>query len=540
MGVERSIDITAEQRDTILTLLRRHLPGTSAWVYGSRATWTSRPQSDLDLVVFATPEKVRRVGYLRQAFEESDLPFRVDLLVWSDIPESFRQQIERNHVVLSTEYKSLAKWAQHPLSDLADIRLSSVDKKVVPGERNVRLCNYTDVYYNSFINSNIAFMEATASEREIEKCTLKCGDVIITKDSEKHDDIGVPALVREEMDNLVCGYHLAILRPQERAYGPYLYYALSTRDVQQQFHSYANGITRFGLRKADVGLVELPTPALHEQRAIAHVLGTLDDKIELNRRMNETLEAMARALFKSWFVDFDPVRAKLEGRDPGLPQPLADLFPDRLVESKIGEIPKGWKAGTLRDVAFLNTESWKPSRPPEAIRYVDLTSTKWGYIEHIESYTWNDAPSRARRVLRMGDTIVSTVRPGNGSFALIDEEGLTGSTGFAVLRPKEATTRELVWCAATSSESVDRLSLLADGGAYPAVPPGDVLSTPVAVARPEVRTAFSRLSGSFLDRMEEGKRESRDLAALRDALLPKLISGKIRLRDAEDIAGAAA
>ena len=89
-----------------------------------------------------------------------------------------------------------------------------------------------------------------------------------------------------------------------------------------------------------------PPPA--EQRAIAHILGTLDDKIELNRRMNETLEAMARALFKSWFVDFDPVRAKAEGRDPGLPKPLADLFPDRFVDSELGEIPEGWEVSSTR------------------------------------------------------------------------------------------------------------------------------------------------------------------------------------------------
>ena len=95
----------------------------------------------------------------------------------------------------------------------------------------------------------------------------------------------------------------------------------------------------------------MPLPPLAEQRAIAHILGTLDDKIELNRRMNETLEAMARALFKSWFVDFDPVRAKAEGRDPGLPKPLADLFPDSFEDSELGEIPKGWEVGTLGDVA---------------------------------------------------------------------------------------------------------------------------------------------------------------------------------------------
>ena len=92
-------------------------------------------------------------------------------------------------------------------------------------------------------------------------------------------------------------------------------------------------------------------PLLQEQRAIAHILGTLDDKIELNRRMNETLEAMARALFKSWFVDFDPVRAKAEGRDPGLPKPLADLFPDRFEDSELGEIPAGWEVRGLDEIA---------------------------------------------------------------------------------------------------------------------------------------------------------------------------------------------
>ena len=100
MGVDRPIDITAGQRKTILALLQRHLPGTAAWVYGSRATWTSRPQSDLDLVVFATPEQRRGVGNLREAFEESDLPFRVDLFVWDEVPETFRKEIETEHVVL--------------------------------------------------------------------------------------------------------------------------------------------------------------------------------------------------------------------------------------------------------------------------------------------------------------------------------------------------------------------------------------------------------------------------------------------------------
>lgn len=374
---------------------------------------------------------------------------------------------------------------------------------------------------------------------------LSEGDLIVsmTDLSKQSDTLGYPAVVPKHQDgrrylhNQRLGkIHVTDSDLESR----YLYYAMCGNEYRHEVLASATGTTVKHTSPNRIRRFHFRLAPPFEQRAIAHVLGTLDDKIDLNRRMNETLEAMARALFKSWFIDFDTVRAKMEGRDPGLPRPLAALFPARLVDSELGKIPEGWKAGTLGEVAFLNSESWKPSRPPEAIRYVDLTSTKWGYIEHIEPYTWNDAPSRARRVLRKGDTIVSTVRPGNGSFALIDEEGLTGSTGFAVLRPNEATDRELVWCAATSSDNIDRLSLLADGGAYPAVPPGDVLSTPVAVAQPEVREAFSRLSDSLFDRIEEGKRESGNLAALRDALLPKLISGDLRLRNAESMVGAVA
>src|SRR6185436_13111644 len=159
------------------------------------------------------------------------------------------------------------------------------------------------------------------------------------------------------------------------------------------------------------------------------------DKIELNGRMTDTLEAMARALFKSWFVDFDPVRAKAEGRGPGLPQPLADLFPDSFEASELGEIPRGWDAATLSDLATLNPESWSSETRPAVIEYVDLSNTKCGRIDAVTNYSKGDAPSRAQRVLRPRDTIVGTVRPGNGSHALIWADGLTGSTGFAVLRP---------------------------------------------------------------------------------------------------------
>ncbi len=282
-------------------------------------------------------------------------------------------------------------------------------------------------------------------------------------------------------------------------------------------------------------------PPLSEQRAIAHILGTLDDKIELNRRMSETLETMARAIFKAWFVDFEPVRAKMEGRWrrgeslPGLPAHLYDLFPDRFMDSELGEIPEGWEVGTLERVAVLNPEVWTKDTRPSEIRYVDLSNTKWGRIEAVTPYSSIDAPSRAQRVLRPGDTIVGTVRPRNGSYALISESGLTGSTGFAVLRPRAANCTEFVYLTATSRENIEALAHLADGAAYPMVRPEVIAVTPAVLPNDGVLGVFSRLAGALLQKIAHNERESRTLAALRDALLPKLISGELRVKDAEGL-----
>ena len=308
--------------------------------------------------------------------------------------------------------------------------------------------------------------------------------------------------------------------------GTFLFYALSTDEVQQQFHSYANGITRFGLRKADIGLVEIPFPPLDEQRAIADILSTLDDKIELNRRMNQTLEEMAHAIYKDWFVDFGPVRAKLDGQDPYLPQQLWDLFPYDFTDSELEDIPEGWQVSPLTTKCKINSESWSTKNKPEKVEYVDLTNTKWGVIESTQHFAWKDAPSRARRVLKPGDTLIGTVRPANGSYCLINNQGLTGSTGFAVLRPSHSRLREFVYLSATAPENIERLAHLADGAAYPTVQPEVVGGTQVTtpVAETDLMNWFSRTVGSLLDKIEANKAESKSLAAQREALLPVLIS----------------
>jgi len=364
-------------------------------------------------------------------------------------------------------------------------------------------------------------------------CMPELGDVLIAKDGNSAlDTVCVHRLHQE----VVLLSSVAILRPNARVDSDFLHYYLDapqTRALLKAGFRSGSAIPRVVLK--DFRRAPVTVPPLREQRAIAHILGTLDDKIELNRRMNETLEAMARALFKSWFVDFDPVRAKAEGRDPGLPKPLADLFPDSFEDSELEEIPKEWKVGTLADFAILNSESWSKETRPEVINYVDLSNTKWGSIEAVTCYAQRDAPSRAQRVLRPGDTIVGTVRPGNGSYAFISADELTGSTGFAVLRPRRTEYAQFVYLGATASENIETLSHLADGGAYPAVRPEVVIATQVIRPSDKVLARFSMLCAPLLGKIAQNERESYTLAAQRDALLPKLISGELRIKQAKHL-----
>ena len=530
MELDRTIDITAEQRKTVLALLARHLPNTAAWVYGSRAKWASRPQSDLDLVVFATPEQASRVSDLREAFEESNLPFRVDLFVWDAVPERFRKRIEVEHVVLVVKEKRREESGCKTLP--AEEFCSSVRDGTHDSPKPVDQGRYL-ITSRHIVGRHVDLTSAyLISQQDFDtinrRSKVNKWDVLLTMIG----TVGEPCLIKEEPDFAIK--NIGLFKSKGEVEGKWLYYYLCSPKVQRLIREQSRGTTQAYIPLGPLRQFPVVVPVnWGTMSAIAHILGTLDDKIELNRRMNETLEAMARALFTSWFVDFDPVRAKMESRDTGLPKDIADLFPDRLVASELGEIPKGWKVGTLEDVASLNPESWSTRNAPEEIVYVDLSNTKWGYIEKVETYSWKAAPSRGRRVLRHGDTIVGTVRPGNGSFSLVGRDGLTGSTGFAVLRPKTPSDAELVWCAATSQDNIDRLAHLADGGAYPAVRPEAVAATKLPLADFATRGAFSSVAASLLNQVDANKQQSHTLVDLRDTLLPRLISGELRAKQIE-------
>jgi type I restriction enzyme S subunit len=317
----------------------------------------------------------------------------------------------------------------------------------------------------------------------------------------------------------------------------YLFAALRSSLVQSQINNLHVGTMIPHFKKGDFGKLRIPVPDPDAQIEIGDFYFEVSTRIAILRETNATLGTIAQALFKSWFVDFDPVRAKQQGIAPaGMDEATAALFPDSFQDSTLGLMPKGWRGGTLNDLADLNSQSWSGRHHPERIRYLDLANVKDNEVAAVAEFAFDDAPSRARRVVRSGDTIVGTVRPGNRSYAFIHEPlpDLTASTGFAVLSPKVVDNTAFVYLAATQDISIEHLSHVADGGAYPAVRPDVVSALACVVPSDEILRTFNALTWPLLVKVSANQQQAETLATLRDSLLPRLISGQLRLPMAQE------
>lgn len=234
----------------------------------------------------------------------------------------------------------MSEWANIALSDIADIRFSNVDKKSIHGELPVRLCNYMDVYANDYITANLQFMEASAAHAEIERFKVEYGDVIVTKDSETPDDIGVAAVVVEEIPNLVCGYHLALIKPhREKVDAIYLAKQLGSKSISARFAQLANGSTRYGLSSSAIASTTILLAPRAQQRRIAEILSTLDEAIEQSEALIAKNQQIKAGLMHDLFT---------RGVAPdGHLRPTREQAPDLYKESPLGWVPKEWAVGRL-------------------------------------------------------------------------------------------------------------------------------------------------------------------------------------------------
>lgn len=223
-------------------------------------------------------------------------------------------------------------WSIQPLGKLTDVRSSNVDKKSVPSEQPVRLCNYMDVYYQNRITSDIDFMPATAKQSEIDRFSLEKGDVVITKDSETPDDIAVPAFVSESLPGVVCGYHLTLLRPNpDHSNGEFLAHLFQLHSVQHYFYLLANGTTRFGLTSEAINTAPLITPPLPEQQKIAAILSSVDDVIEKTRAQIDKLKDLKTGMMQELLTQ--------------------GIGHTEFQDSSLGQMPINWKVNKIGEMA---------------------------------------------------------------------------------------------------------------------------------------------------------------------------------------------
>ncbi|MCB1647323.1 MAG: restriction endonuclease subunit S, partial [Pseudomonadales bacterium] len=314
----------------------------------------------------------------------------------------------------------------------------------------------------------------------------------------------------------------------------YLYYSLLPRKSELQMLA-SGGSAQPILNKGQFSQLEVVIPSLKDQKAIAHILGTLDDKIELNQKMNQTLEEIAKTIFKSWFVDFDPVRAKAEGRPTGLPPEISDLFPDELVDSEIGEIPKGWKLQPLSEQIRVNPKyTLKKGTDAYFVEMKCLSESTSSVSEGYErSFT---SGSKFQRF----DTLFARITPclENGKTGLFLNKSASdvcwGSTEFIVLSPQDDQSPLFPYCWARSENLRTAAVSSMTGSSGRQRVPNDFFDS-YQVANPDalIHQTFRKIADPIVNRINVCNEETTTLSELRDTLLPKLISGELRIPDAE-------
>ena len=507
-------------QEQLEALLSKHVPGVEVWAYGSRVNGRSHAGSDLDLVLRGPALEPLDGGFydLLEAIEQSNIPILIQAHDWAMLPESFHREIKRDYVVVQEGAKQTAagEWQTCTLGELTDnfdairIPIKETDRGVGPYP-----------YYGA--SGVVAHVDGFLFDGEY---------LLIAEDGENLRTRTTPIAFLAN-GKFWVNNHAHIVQGNSNADTRFLKYALSVLDIS----GYLTGSTMPKLTQGNMNRIPLLTPPLPKQRTIAHVLGTLDDKIELNRRMNETLEAMARALFKSWFVDFDPVRAKMDGRWqrgeslPGLPADLYDLFPNRLVDSELGKIPEGWEVGVLDDaIEILSggtprtsiSDYWDGDIPWYTAKDAPSLSDVF-VLETERTITEAGIQNSATSVLPMGTTII-TARGTVGRLACLGIPMAMNQTCYGIRGAHGYPDLFTYW---NVRMAVDALQQRTHGTIFDTVTRQTFKLVETVLPAVEQGQTFDSAVKPVMGRILSNLQESRCLAAQRDALLPGLVSGEV-------------
>ena len=419
-------------------------------------------------------------------------------------------------------------WTQVPLESLA-VEGSVTYGVVQPGQAvadgvpMVRVNNFRGFGLDT---SDVLRISADV-EAKYARTRLRADDVLVTVVG----TVGQVAVVPHWLAGWNVARAVAVIRPRDARLTRWIALALRAPESQRALGVAANTTVQTTINLKDLRKLPVPLPEPNEREAIELLLGSLDDRIDLLRQTNATLEAIAQALFKSWFIDFDPVRAKAEGRDPeGMDSATAALFPAEFEESALGLSPRGWVPGTLADICTNPRAQAKPGLFPINTTYIGLEHMprksialdRAGTAERLES---------GKFWFERNDVLFGKLRPYFHKVGLAPDRGVC-STDILVLRPKTHDWLGFLAMHASSDALIAYTTQLSNGARMPRTSWRDVGGFEVALPPQEMASAFNALVLPMFERIHTNVASARALAEVRDTLLPRLISGKLRLPEA--------
>lgn len=414
---------------------------------------------------------------------------------------------------------------KYKLADIAKIEISGVDKKTIEGEIPVRLCNFVDVYYNWAITKEKAksFMVASAKQTEIDKCSIGKGMVAITKDSETRDDIGVATYIADDFDNVVLGYHCALIIPNSAVVdGKYLNAFMHTRYIQKYFENNASGSgQRYTLSNDTIGNIPVLLPSIDEQHTIGKVLADIDRKIELNKRINDNLEAMAKQLYDYWFVQFDFPNE--EGK-PYKSSGGAMVWNEKLKR----EIPEGWYAENICKIANI-LSGGTPSKAVDeywnngTIPFFGPTDCNGSVfqIKTTDHITQKGLEHCASSLFEEGIVII-TARGSIGKLVIVGTPMAMNQSCYA-LQSKEGEYEYLYFL---TTQLIDCLKAKGSGSVFKSIIASDIEHSTLCIATENVVSDFCKKVKPLFEKLKANTIEIAELTKQRDELLPLLMNGQ--------------